>query len=102
MSFDKGIKSQPLPGSCKKDALKLLSRKGYHSQELARKLRAKGHSSQEIVEAIEEMIRLRYVNDAEYMESFRRKAEKKGWNAYTMRGKLYQKGIIINDSLIDD
>ena len=88
--------------NCKKDAIKLLARKGYHSQELARKLRTKGHSDEEIEEAIKDMVRLGYVNDLEYMESFMRKAEKKGWNSYTIRGKLYQKGIILNNSLIED
>lgn len=80
--------------NCKKDALKLLARKAYHSQELARKLRLKNHPAEEIAAAIQEMRRLGYLNDKEYMEAFLRKAALKGWDAYTIKGKLYLKGIL--------
>ena len=88
--------------SCKKDAFKLIARKGYHSQEMARKLQQKGHPPEEIQEAIQDLIRLGYLNDEEYMAAFQRKAEKGAGMLTWMRGKLYQKGIILNDSLIDD
>lgn len=79
--------------SCKGESLKLVAKKTYHSQELARKLIDKGFSQPEIFEAIRYLADLGYLNDEAYLESFGRKAVRSGWGPLEVKAKLYQKGI---------
>ena len=60
--------------NCKSDALKMVARKCYHSQELTKKLLAKGHPLEEIQEVVAYLQGLRVIDDAQYLESFSKKA----------------------------
>lgn len=82
--------------SCKADALKAIARKSYHSQELKKKLKEKGHPSHEIEEAVAYLISSGYLDDAQYLEGFARKAVRSGWGPLEVKAKLYQKGIRVD------
>ena len=82
--------------TCKQDALKLIARKAYHSQELTRKLQEKGHELSEIEEIIRYLTDLGYINDVQFLEAFSKKAVLRGWGPLEVKSKLQQKGISLN------
>ncbi len=75
-------------------AVRLLSRRRYHSAELINKLRLKGHPEEEIINTVKRLKNLNYLNDKEYINLFTGdRLRFKPQSKRLIRQKLIQKGI---------
>jgi len=75
------------------EAIRLLARREYFSQELKIKLSQKGFSQKEIEQAIEECKRLGALNDEQVLARWIEKFKKQGKGPYFIIAKLKAKGI---------
>ena len=86
--------------SCYQKALQLLARRDHSSAELERKLRARGYGQSQIQTAIRECLRLNYLNDNRFAETYSLQLQRKGFGINGIKHKLYVRGI--SDSVIQD
>ena len=86
--------------SCYNKALQLLARRDHSNAELERKLRSRGYGQLEIQTAISECLRLNYLNDSRFAETYANQLQRKGFGINGIKHKLYSKGI--SDSVIQE
>ncbi len=80
----------------KQEAIKLLSKKDYFSEELKRKLLKKGFEEKEIDEIIQYLKEKELINDKQLKERYKELALEKGKSKLALKKKLYQKGVSID------
>ncbi len=86
--------------SCYSKALQLLARRDHSNAELRRKLRSRGYGQSEIQDAISECLRLNYLNDRRFAETYAMQLQRKGFGINGIKYKLYSKGI--SDTVIQE
>lgn len=79
--------------AAKRAAFRLLGMKGYHSQELRKKLELKGYGPEAVDHALAECRRLGFLNDGEYVRSWAERLRKKGYGPRYIAAKMRSKGI---------
>lgn len=77
------------------DAIKLLSRRNYSHFKLSEKLLIKGHSKEDIDEAIAELIETRLFNEVHYIESKVKGLMYKNWSPALIQQRLKREHISI-------
>ncbi len=86
--------------SCYKKALQLLARRDHSHAELERKLRARRYGHLEIQATIRECLRLNYLNDNRFAETYAMQLQRKGFGINGIKHKLYSRGI--SDTVIQE
>jgi len=80
--------------AAKQKAYRLLSARPHSEKELARKLREKGFPAAVIKEALENLLDLKYLNDASFADSWARNlAANKLWGNRKIIASLQEKGV---------
>ena len=80
-------------------ALRLLAAREHSTQELHRKLTAKGHSGEQIDQVLEELRAQNLQSDARFAEGYVRARSAKGFGPMRIRQGLFERGI--SDELVD-
>lgn len=89
----KGADPAAPPPSAREQALRLLARREHSGRELSRKLRQRGHASDETAEALESLARDRYQSDERFAEALVRSRAAAGYGPGYIRAELGQHGI---------
>ncbi len=75
-------------------ALRMLARKGYHSLELAKKLKEKGVEPGDIAEVVEKLQKLGYLDDEAWENSYIDAFVRKGRGSGALGYYLHAKGLL--------
>lgn len=76
-----------------KAGLRCLVRREHSTVELARKLRAKAFSPEQISQALQELIAQGYLSDARFIENYTRYRLNSGWGPVMIEQELLEKGV---------
>ncbi|MBT8338953.1 MAG: regulatory protein RecX [Desulfatitalea sp.] len=90
----------PIKRKCLECALRLLGRRAHSRRELADKLSQRGFDTGQIALAIDECIRLNYLDDASFCDTVVRHQRRKGYGRARIAQLLNEKGVA--KSHIDD
>ncbi len=74
-------------------AANMIGRRPLSKKELVKKLKEKGESSENAVDAAEKMEQLGFINDAQYAEYLVRKYSEKGYGRSRIKNELYSRGV---------
>jgi regulatory protein len=74
------------------EALRMVARRGYFTEELREKLQKKGYPEEEIADALEKLTALGYLNDEERRRCFIEKKQKRGYGPAAIALQLKAKG----------
>lgn len=84
-------------------AIKLLAKKDYFRAELEKKLNSKFTGrSYEVSSVINRLLELKYLNDDQLLEKYVKSKFEMGWGSLLIRQKLYEKGLSVDISVIDN
>ena len=79
--------------STKKRALRILGNRNFSEREMQRRLISKGETQENAEETVRWLVRLGYINDADYAELIVRHYSDKGYGVSRIRDELYKRGI---------
>ena len=79
--------------STKKRALRILGNRNFSEQEMQRRLVSKGETQENAEETVRWLVRLGYINDADYAGLIVRHYSTKGYGISRIRDELYKRGI---------
>lgn len=82
-----------MSNSCLKKALQILTRRDHSLAELSNKLKKQGFVKQEIQDAVDECLRLNYLDDQRFACSYLKQLQRMGYGINRIKQKLYSKGI---------
>ena len=75
-------------------ALRMLARKGYHSLELAKKLKEKGIGPDDVAEVVEKLQKMGYLDDEAWENSYIEAFIRKGKGSSALGYYLHAKGLL--------
>ena len=81
-------------------AVRMLGHREHGRTEIARKLRAKGHSADVVDEVVARLVELELISDERFAEGFVRSRLRRGQGPMRIRADMRHRGI--NDQLVDD
>ncbi len=81
------------PENCLAAALRMLSRRDHSCSEISTKLFDRGFSRDQIKWAVNECLRLHYLDDARYADMVAGKLQRKGYGCHRLHAALMSKGL---------
>jgi regulatory protein len=89
------------PGkNCTHAAFAVLARRDHSRAELTKKLQKRGYSESEVQTAIDECVRLDYIDDRKFAVVYSRQLQRKGYGRRHIRHVLQSKGVV--DRIVTD
>ena len=87
------------PKACLRTAIRLLTQRDHSRLELSNKLADRGYARTHIEKAIDECVRLAYLDDTRFASGYAEQLQKRGYGCRRMRQMLMAKGL--NVEVID-
>lgn len=87
------MKKQAPKQSAKEVAVGYLSRRDHAEEELRQKLKTRGYSEQDIIEAIAYCQDYHWLDDARYVATMMQNGVAKGWGALRIKQEMKMKGV---------